>query len=329
MSCLSRGSVRWCSTPRPQRMPPTSTRSACSRTGRQFRPRRRSRTSCSRGRVISDAEGFLDPRAIVLDQFEELFTAHPDRWPQRQPFLEQLTEALSDDPLLRVVLAIREDYIAQLEGYAGAIPEGLRHRYRLDRLARDAALSAITAPLEPTARSFAPGVAEKLVDDLLTFRVDRGDGTSAKVPGEFVEPVQLQVVCERLWAGLPPDATEITEEHLRAFGDVDDMLRHLYAEAVQNAASRSGVPRGAAAAVDSGAADHTGREARHRLPCGVLHRRAFERRYRRARARSCDAGRVARGSALVRADARSPDRAGPDVECRVLRRGDGFEDGAA
>ncbi len=195
----------------------------------------------SRERTL-DSQGFLDPRAIVLDQFEELFTAHPDRWPQRQPFLAQLTEALRDDPLLRVVLAIREDYLAQLEGYAGVLPERLRHRYRLDRLGRDAALSAITAPLEPTARSFAPGVAEKLVDDLLTFRVDRGDGTSVNVPGEFVEPVQLQVVCERLWAGLPQDVTEITQQHLRASGDVDEVLRLLYADALRSAASRSGVP---------------------------------------------------------------------------------------
>jgi len=97
-----------------------------------------------------DGQGFLAPRAVVVDQFEEVFTAHPDRWPQRQPFLEQLVEALRDDPLLRVIIAIREDYLAQFEAYAGVLPEGLRHRYRLDRLGRDAALSAIKGPLEPT-----------------------------------------------------------------------------------------------------------------------------------------------------------------------------------
>ena len=85
-----------------------------------------------------DGQGFLAPRAVVVDQFEEVFTAHPDRWPQRQPFLEQLVEALRDDPLLRVIIAIREDYLAQFEAY------------RLDRLGRDAALSAIKGPLEPT-----------------------------------------------------------------------------------------------------------------------------------------------------------------------------------
>ncbi len=188
-----------------------------------------------------DADGFPDPRAVVIDQFEELFTAHPERWPEREPFLRQLVKALDDDPLLRIVLAIREDYLAQLEAYAGVLPEGFRYRYRLDRLGRAAALGAITEPLEPTARSFAPGVAEKLVDDLLTFRVDRGDRTSVKVPGEFVEPVHLQVVCQRLWEGLPPDVTEITQQHLRAFGDVDDVLAQLYDDAVRSAVSSSGV----------------------------------------------------------------------------------------
>ena len=196
----------------------------------------------ARRRHTIDADGFPDPRAIVIDQFEELFTAYPEHWPQRQPFLRQLADALDRDPLLRIVLAIREDYLAQLEAYADALPGGLKHRYRLDRLGRTAALSAVTGPLEPTARSFAPGVAEQLVDDLLTFRIDRGDRTSVKVPGEFVEPVHLQVVCRRLWEGLPPDATEITQRHLRASGDVDEVLAQLYDDAVREAVSRSGAP---------------------------------------------------------------------------------------
>jgi Novel STAND NTPase 1 len=190
---------------------------------------------------VTDSEGFSSARAIILDQFEELFTAYLDRWQQRQPFLSQLTDALRADPLLRIVLAIREDYLAQLDAYAPLLPGGLRARYRLDRLGREAALSAITGPLEQTGRRFASGVAEKLVDDLLTFRVDLGDGKSVEVPGEFVEPVQLQVVCQRLWAGLPPGATEITQEHLRTFGDVDEVLAQLYADAVRNAAARSRV----------------------------------------------------------------------------------------
>jgi hypothetical protein len=69
--------------------------------------------------------------------------------------------------------------------------------------------------LESTSRSFAPGVVEKLVDDLVSIRVDLGDGTSVEVEGEFVEPVQLQAVCQRLWSDLPSNVTEITHEHLR------------------------------------------------------------------------------------------------------------------
>ena len=35
-------------------------------------------------------------RLLVFDQFEELFTAHPDRWQQRQEFLGQLIKAMDE-----------------------------------------------------------------------------------------------------------------------------------------------------------------------------------------------------------------------------------------
>jgi len=134
---------------------------------------------------------------------------------------------------LRVVFVIREDYIAQLDPFAPLLPEGLRTRFRLERLREADALSAVTGPLRDTKRSFAEGVAEQLVEELLKVRLETVAGEIIEATGEFVEPVQLQVVCQSLWRGLPPDVTVITREHLQAFGDVNQALLGFYERAIK------------------------------------------------------------------------------------------------
>jgi Zinc carboxypeptidase len=189
-----------------------------------------------------DARGRPVPRAVVLDQFEELFTVYPEHWEHREGFFEQLAEALEADPHLRLVLALREDYLAQLDPLLPLLPFYVP--FRLEQLGREAAVEAVTGPVEKAGRRFAPGVAERLVDDLLTLRVDVGTGRPIEARGEYVEPVQLQVTCQSLWAELPADAEEITAEHLHAFGDVDEVLRRFYDEVVRAAAVAGRVREG-------------------------------------------------------------------------------------
>lgn len=184
----------------------------------------------------SDALGLPAPRLVMIDQLEELFTAYSERWTDRGPFLEQLAGALEADPLLRVILAIREEYLAQLDSLAHLLPGGLRARLRLERLGGEAALEAVTGPVARTSRSFARGVAERLVDDLLELHLQDDRGTRIEVRGEYVEPVQLQVVCRRLWETLPPGARVIGEDDLRRVGDLDEVLGEFYEDAVQAAA---------------------------------------------------------------------------------------------
>jgi hypothetical protein len=189
-----------------------------------------------------DEEGEPVPRVLVFDQFEELFTAHPEHWSHRAGLFDELHDALEADKQLRVLFILREEYLAQIEPYGPHLPGGLTIRFRLERLDRSAALDAVTRPLEGTGRSFAPGVAEGLVDDLLALRVDTGSGESIEVPGEFVEPVHLQVVCSRLWAELHSDVTEIRAEHIQALADLDTVLGRFYEEAVTAAHDQEGVP---------------------------------------------------------------------------------------
>ena len=136
------------------------------------------------------------------------------------------------------MLAIREDFLAELDPFASLLPGALRTRFRLERLDRPSALAAIERPLEGSGRAFAPRAAASLVDDLLRVRLD-GRATAQPVLGEHVEPVQLQVACRSLWTELPAGVTEITHEHLVAYADVDEILIRFYDDAVATAAGRS------------------------------------------------------------------------------------------
>ena len=163
---------------------------------------------------------------LIFDQFEELFTSYPDRWREREDFLDQVSQALDDDRLLRVVFAMREEYLANMDRFAQLFGEGLRTRFRLECMRGEAARRAIVEPLQGTGCSFDVAVADTLVQDLLENRVEDASGKSVRTTGEFVEPVQLQVVCQNLWRELPLQTKLINKEQLRKYGDVDEALKN-------------------------------------------------------------------------------------------------------
>lgn len=142
----------------------------------------------------------LSPRVLILDQYEEIFTTYPERWRDRAGFFAQLAEALWSDELLRILFVMREDHIAKLDPYTSLFPEDLRIRFRLERLQKDAATLAVQMPLMKVGISeqTSSRVAENVVTELLQthIRTDRG---TVRIEGQFIEPVLLQVVCQRMW----------------------------------------------------------------------------------------------------------------------------------
>jgi hypothetical protein len=187
---------------------------------------------------LTQPTGRTKPRLLIFDQFEELFTAHPDRWPERQEFLRQLTEASDSDAGMRVLVVVREDFMSRLLTFYDTLPSGLRDRYFLEPLRRPAAELAIKGPVEGTGRSFAPDAVYDLVRRLMTSRVEGEDSRTVEVEGEFVEPVLLQVVCQTLWSALRPEVTTITQEDVVGLADVDTSLARFYSEKVQEVAGR-------------------------------------------------------------------------------------------
>ncbi len=187
----------------------------------------------------SEHKGDDEPaRALIIDQFEEIFTDHLDCWQDREDFFRQLHRAMHRDPLLWLVLTLREDYVAALDPYARLLPGKLRSRFYMQRMGYGAALEAVTKPAERHGRPFAPGVAEALVDNLRQIHIH---GQAEPVLGEFVEPVQLQVVCYQLWENLKERApAEITHQDLQELGDVDTALAQFYEEAIAEVLNETG-----------------------------------------------------------------------------------------
>jgi len=192
---------------------------------------------------VEEGWGFDDrPPILILDQFEEIFTTHQGRWRDAQGFFKQVQDALHEMPTLGVVFTMREDYVAELDPYAPLLPGRLRARFRMERLNREGALEAVRKPALNAGCPFDPGVAERLVDDLRRIKQEPRFLSETEFLGPYVEPVQLQVVCSRLWDNLPEqEDNAIQWEEIEAFGDVDQALTDFYEDGLKRCVKRTGV----------------------------------------------------------------------------------------
>ncbi len=176
---------------------------------------------------------------LIFDQFEEIFTTHHEQWQKAEGFFRQVRHALDTLPRLGVVFAMREDYIASIDPYAPLFPQRLRARFRMERLGAEGALEAVRRPAENAGCPFAPGAAEQLVDNLRQIKVQEKykPREASDLLGPHVEPVQLQVVCNRLWSNLPEQADSrqgaplqrlIQWEEVEQYGNIDRALTDFY-----------------------------------------------------------------------------------------------------
>lgn len=177
---------------------------------------------------------------LVFDQFEEILTADPTDEDGRRAFFSELGETLKNRGRW-ALFAMREDYLAGLDPYLAALPTKLRTRVRLDLLDDAAAVRAIQQPARAAGREITDAAARRLVDELRLVHAQRGD-QRLQLPGPFVEPMQLQVVCRRVWEAVDPDIDSIDVEHVGAVGDVERALGDYYADTNASVATATGVP---------------------------------------------------------------------------------------
>jgi WD40 repeat protein len=179
---------------------------------------------------------------LVFDQFEEILTVNPDDVEGKSQFFNEVGKILRDTSRW-ALFSMREEFVEALGPYLRDIPNLLRNRLRIDMLEKDAARAAIQKPSERAQVVFEDQAAQKLIEDLSTVTEQDERGQPVIRSGRFVEPVQLQVVCQNLWERTRPDPVRITTDDVETFGRVDEALGRYYAEVVGKAANDTASPR--------------------------------------------------------------------------------------
>ncbi len=151
---------------------------------------------------------------LIVDQFEELFTRFVDPgpvararaseielpdWRLRTAFIEELENLLrpslvGESLSIRVVLSMRDDYIAHLDPIRRFAPDLDANSYHLSFLGLERAEEAICSPAAVYRQPF-----DDECYELIKRQLARED--------QFIEPAHIQIVCGRLWEKRPAGGT--------------------------------------------------------------------------------------------------------------------------
>jgi tetratricopeptide (TPR) repeat protein len=136
---------------------------------------------------------------LIFDQFEEFFEFYAPA--ARQQLIAQLAEAVKGHAAnLKTIIALREDFLGELEELVPELPAILDNRFRLAALRRQQAQEAIERPaqlhdaqLTSAGFTYAPDTVAALLDFLCKRREKE-----KLISTDDVEPFQLQVLCQHL-----------------------------------------------------------------------------------------------------------------------------------
>ena len=195
--------------------------------------------------VLRDASGKTLIPLLIFDQFEELFTlAQSDDFGRQRAaqFIEDLADLVEnrapkaleakmdeDEAAVerfdftrsdyRILIALREDYLAHLEGLKGNMPSISQNRMRLARMTGSQALSAVLKP------------GGKLVSEEVAGSIVRFVAGGAELANAEVEPALLSLICRELNnARIAQGKKEISADLLA--GSRDNILSEFYERAL-------------------------------------------------------------------------------------------------
>jgi tetratricopeptide (TPR) repeat protein len=173
------------------------------------------------------------PVLAAIDHFDWILDA-PEY--ERETFIGELADAMNRVPELRLLLVVDDESLPRFRPYPARLWEGRAAFHELALLAPTDALAAVREPLAGTGRGFAPGAAEELVAALGAASGDANDSDGLRV-----QPLLLQLTCERLWSTLSPADGVITRELVHDHGDIGKALGHFYDWAVHVTHQMTGV----------------------------------------------------------------------------------------
>lgn len=194
-----------------------------------------------RGDVLRDASGKTLIPLLIFDQFEEIFTlAQSDDFGRKRAaqFLDDLADLVenrapkalearmdNDETVVerfdftredyRILIALREDYLAHLESVKGIMPSITQNRMRLARMTGEQALAAVLKP------------GGKLVSEEVAAAIVRFIAGGSELRNAEVEPSLLSLICRELNnARIAQGRSEISADLLA--GSRDTILAEFY-----------------------------------------------------------------------------------------------------
>jgi len=195
--------------------------------------------------VLRDADGRTVIPLLIFDQFEEIFTlAQSDDFGRKRAaeFLDDLADLVENRPPTalevrleyddsaverfdftrgdyRILIALREDYLAHLESVKATMPSIGQNRMRLARMTGEQALDAVLKP------------GGKLVNQEVAESIVRFVAGGSELRNAEVEPSLLSLICRELNnARITQGRTEISADLLA--GSRDTILSEFYERAL-------------------------------------------------------------------------------------------------
>jgi hypothetical protein len=158
--------------------------------------------------------------ALVLDQFEEFLLNHPQRLDPLRAELATLVNARDLD--LRILITLREEFLANLEPFREKIVNLSQSTYRLEPLDSEAVREAICKPAKLFGVEYEEALLNRLVADLEARKERLSIKQAAPTPeleGRLATPTSeratptadlpmLQIVCKELWETAKPKPLE-------------------------------------------------------------------------------------------------------------------------
>ncbi len=164
----------------------------------------------------------FQPAHLILDQFEELLVFGTEE--EVDAVGRELAKVVAAEPGAKVILVVREEYLAEMTRMERSLPGLFANRQRIERMTTRAASRAIRGPCEVCGVGLQRGVVERVLEQL--------SGSSAAA----VELTWLQVVLDKLYRrAVERSALEpvIALEDVEALGSLGDVLGDLLDEQIE------------------------------------------------------------------------------------------------
>lgn len=180
------------------------------------------------------------PIYLIFDQFEELYILGSQE--EQQKFIANIQDVLHVEQPVKIIISIREEYIAHLYEFEKAVSQLMRKKLRVEAMNEN----KIEQIIHGIAVSKLPLLVKIPVNEVIEFK----DVLLKKLRGNYkssaVQLPYLQIFLDRFYLSISGDATRKTPVTfsvvaLKAFDDIGDVLEDYLVEQVTDVSQELGL----------------------------------------------------------------------------------------